>query len=334
MIKFKITEEMIDFLKSLREEYNIKAIDLAEKIGKTGAYISKFDKGDYKNISLDDLNNMASKIIGDEKKGCEAVENFLNNYILNNEIYDTGLLTYDDVIRKIDIPSDLIEFIDMEIKENNFKISDIVKYINSNSDLPDFTKDIKYEYNIYYSFEDSEENNNIFIKVKLEESLVENILNKKVLKSNFLTIRSLVYSISRLKNVDKNLSILISESILSKYKFFNLKLEGFSLITEELKNNVKDELNQMPDQINNTIYHLISFICFIYKKDPYYSIRKVWGLRTNLNSDPSLFFALFNYPFFKMSELSFNNKSKFLKELNSLIKKYSKIQEDDKYQIY
>ena len=51
MPKYPVTKNMGAALRNLRQQRKVKAVDLAKSINKTGAYISKLEKGD---LNLDE----------------------------------------------------------------------------------------------------------------------------------------------------------------------------------------------------------------------------------------------------------------------------------------
>lgn len=348
MFRLNITDAMINFIKDNRDSHNIKASLLATKIGKSSAYLSKLDKGDYKTISYEDLCQMLNAICDNEDDGKKLVDDFLTDYIRNKSIEleeeeekDYGLTTYDDVFRLLEIPPDLVDYINGEISKNKFKISDIVNKANANGDLPDFTKNSKYENNVYYPYEkeDSQEESKkptaSFIKVNIQEEHVSDILNKTITISNYVTLQALLYTIYRLqKNIGKNLSSIAAETFSDKFHFYNLERTKYAETAEKSKTKVHEEMSNMPNLFVRTVNDFAEIAFTFFKRNPIYAISKIFGFRENLYTDPAFTIALLDLPFYKLKDLDRDDKKKLMNEMNQLISKYSEIKPDNKYETY
>ncbi|MHB8065091.1 MAG: hypothetical protein ACYDG2_21155 [Ruminiclostridium sp.] len=350
MIRLNITEAMISFIKEARDKYKIKATDLAVKIDKSSAYISKFDKGDYKTISYNELCQMLSAIcdnvnsnekveISDEGK--KLTDDFLTNCLLNDkdDLYDEdcGLMTYDDVIRTLEIPTDLVDYINSEIEKNKFEISNIINKANENADLGEYAKNPKYEVNTYYSIGEDELKENqanksevCFIKVNLEESIVIKILNKEITFYNYLTLKSLLYTIYRLKDIPESLSQLLANNILSQFHFYNLRATNMANFAEDSKNKAFEEMKNMPSALVSTTSNYANLIFSFYKQNPKYTSSKIYGLHKNLSTDAPLVVASLDLPLYKMKDLDADTKRKFLQDVKELINKYTEKKSETK----
>lgn len=364
LIKFEISPELISFIKALREKYNVKATDIKEKIGKSSAYISKFDKGDYKLITLKDFLTMIEAICNEKDLSFKLVDEYVKQRISSDKSEyssDHGLSTYDDVIRIVTVPEKLIDFINDQLNniysKESFEthtLQAFIEKINENSDLPDISKSDKYEYNIYYAdLEDSDgckvdnggceecdqkgtciKNNSAFVKVKLKFEEVSKLLAKEVAESNCLTITALLYQIFRENGINKNLAQICAANTMSQYGFYSLQAQKFAKITAEKRNKANSQLIEMSNQTQFVISNLIDFIYFMNKKNSSYVVKKMLGLNNNLYSDPSIIFAILDLPFSKTKDLSREQKGKMIQEISDIIIKYSDVKEDNnKYQI-
>lgn len=341
MAKLNITDSMITFIKENREKYKISAAKLADAIGKSSAYVSKFDKGDYKMISYDDLLDMLSAIGGSKSEGEKLLEEYFTNLISNNNDKNESnydIKTYDNVLRMIDIPIELRDYINNLISENKLTISDIVNKANENADLPEFTKNQKYEFNEYYPYEkdksNSYEKEYSFVKIKVNEDEIVKILSGNVTKANYLTMDAILYTISRMRKIGEHLSSIIADNILSKYHFYNLEGTKLSKLAEQIKNEAIENMNAMSDQSIFTLSEFIKVVSVFYNKDVDYAIAKTTGLHRNLMSDASLVMAIFDIPLFKVKDINIEDKRKLIKDIEELIVKYSELKaNDDNYQI-
>lgn len=347
MFRLNITKAMIYFIKDTREKYNVKASELATKINKSSAYLSKFDKGDYKTISYEELCFMLHQICGDENMGKKLVDDFLTDFIKTSENVaekeedvDYGLNTFDDVVRLIEIPSDLVDYINDKISKNKFEISDIVNKANENADLEDFTKNSKYEANVYYSYEkdDIKENSkklaDTFIKVTIQEANIIDILNKTITKTNYLTLKSLLYTIYRLQNIEESTSSYLARTFLDKFHFYNLKRFKIAELAEKSKTEAIKEMENMPSLFIRTISDFANITFTFFKKNPIYALSKINGFRENLYTDPAYTIALLDLPFYKLKDSDRDNKKKLMVEIDQLISKYSEKKPDDKFETY
>jgi len=338
MIKLNITEEMITFIKENMDRYSVKAADLAKGIKKTNAYISKFLAGDFKSLTYEDLCDMVNAICADKCESVNLVNEFLTSYILNSKqsIYydDIGLQSFDDTIRQLSIPNQLVEYINSEMKNSNVSVKELVDRINSNSDLGDSTRDLKYEYNIYYRYETEEKEKKSFIKLKADYENINDILRKAETKCNYITVKSILYTLFRIKNNDEINSQLLAEYELNKFEFYNLYEQKLANIAKTSLEKSLSCLSDFPSEFVITIGKLIKCYDAFYKINPKYIAHKNAGLYRNIDDDPSLFISLLDAPLYKTKELEIDKKRKLVNEINELIEKYvSPQQVEDKYQI-
>ncbi len=330
-IKFDITDKLTDYLKKLRLEYKVNANVLAGKIGKSNAYISKFDKGDYKNISLEDLILMIESICGDKDTAYSHLDKYVIEYFSDpDRLKDTGIKTYDDVIRQIDVPETLVDFINSEIERLGFTVDELINRINDNKDLDGLPK---YDYNLY-----TEDDNGYIIYINLDIDTVKRILAKELLTSNWITLNSILYTLSRIDktspgNFSFGIAALIADNEMIEYKMYNLHSSIVAKLTNDRRISINQKLDELPDITLRTIYDFVDMFSIMSKKHLHYIIYKSYGLNENLGEDPSMLLALLGLPYDKTKSISTDKKKELLKDIADLFEKYSKIEDSDKYQL-
>lgn len=345
MIKLTLSQDIIDFIKDQRNSKSLTANSFAKRIGKTPAYISKFDKGDFKNITLDDLyyligsihynTDQIEEIPLEEAKsiGEPIVNKFLDEYIENfphseekEYIYynDEGLNNYDQVYRLLDIPSDLVDFINSTIEKKKISVDDILKRCNSNQDIDaSLLKNPKYEYNQYYK---DESNDNLFIKFQIEKETLEAILSKEITSSNFISMLMILYTINRLSNnpkFGKKSAQFIALEVLDKFAYRNLSMKRDKNKVEKDRKKILEDFNKLPINTEFTLLQIIHIFNLFASQDLNYTINKAHNVLSNLKEDPSLTISLMEVDLEKTKDLSIDKKRQLIDAINKLVSDFS-----------
>lgn len=353
MIKLNISPQIIKLVKEQRDAKNMNASTFAKRIGKTNAYVSKFDKGDFKTIELNDLysligfihiENGESPIDEAVKIGEPIVNKFLDQYLLEDSedskissIYkddDDGLRNYDEVYKKIDIPSALIDYLNDRIEKQELTYEKIVKHCNANYDIDEsIRKNNKLEFNTYYTNESNEDG---FIIFHLDIEEINSILKKDQIKCSFITILMILYTINRLSVKPKISPMSASQfsyQALDKYGFRTLNMMRLRNRIEKMKNSEFEKLKNLPIDTSFVFARMVGYFDYISKIDLNYIINKTSCIIDNINSDPSLLMSLMEIDLEPVKDLNIQKKRELLNDIKELIKNYSENKSSDSIEL-
>lgn len=343
MAKVNITKELAEKIKELRIANKIKAIELAEHIKKSPAYITKLENGEIKTLEYDELLiifKFLSKDEADLGKIIDKLSLELNSEELKEQ---TWFSNFDTVVREIPIPSELVDYINRKISDLGLTISYVVDYVNKNEDLVDLIKkynlDInKFKSNYWHTYEFPDGNNGSFIIMNLNLNHITKILEKKVDTSNYVTIQSLLYNLFRIEHgLDKpiteeeNLDIKNKvRDILNSYKFYSTFEKNKVLENAVTKQEFDSLLNEFDITNRKLINELLGYIRFLSEFNVKYTNDKIVLVNRNFNWDSSFSLTLASLPFYDLDNISKSLKSSLLEEIRELINKYKNKPEAEK----
>ena len=342
MAKVNITKELAEKIKELRIMNKVKAIDLAEHIKKSSAYITKLESGDIKTINYDELLTIFNFISKDEDDLSKIVDK-LSLELDTEDLEDqTWFMNFDTVERKIPIPSDLIDYINKKIANLELTIPYVVDYVNKNEDLLDINSkyniDInKFKSNLWHTeFVDNKPIS--FIKIKLDLNEIIEILEKRQDTSNYVTIQSILYNLFRL---EYGLNNLLSEeentkmkkeviAILNSYKFYSSVEKGKLLDTAATKQEFDSLLNEFDIANQKLINEFLGYISFLSDFNVKYTNEKLILLNRNYKWDSSYILAISSLPFYELDNMSKSLKSNLLNDIKKLVDEYKNKPEAEK----
>ncbi|SCY87641.1 helix-turn-helix domain-containing protein [Alkaliphilus peptidifermentans] len=341
MAKVNVTKELAEKIKELRLKNKVKAIDLAEHIKKSPAFISRLENADIKTIDYEELINIFKLI----SKG-EDLEKLLDRFSLETDVEldkQIWYLNFDTVERKIPVPPELIDYINTKITDLDLTIPYIVDYINRNEDLRDLIEDhniviSKYENNLWHLHTTEDGKSTHFIVMKLSLSEIKGLLEKKIDTTNYVTIQSIIYNLLRLEyELNDKLSDEVNEKIkdnavatLNSYKFYS-SLEKIKL----LKNaSTENEINSLLSEfdINNRelVNDLLNHISFLSDWNVKYTNEKMKLINKNFEWDSSYTLTLASLPFYELNNISKSLKGDLLENIKKLIEEYKNKPETEK----
>lgn len=343
MTKVTVTKELAEKIKELRIINKVKAIDLAEHINKSSAYISKLENGDIKTLVYDELItifNFISKNEDDLNKIIDRLSLEVDSKELDEQLW---FWNFDTVERKIPIPNDLIDFINKKISDLGLTVSNIVEYVNRNEDLQDiineYTLDIKkYTSNLWHTFKPQDQEPITFIILKLDLNHIISILKKEIDTTNYVTIQSILYNIFRLEHgLDNPISeeeneIIKKEviSILNSYKFYSSSQKNKVLETAATRQEFDSLLNEFDLANKKLINEFLGYISFLSEFNIKYTNEKMTLLNRNLKWDVSYLLAISGLPFYELDNISKSLKNNLLDDIKKLIEEYKNKPEAEK----
>lgn len=333
-----IDEEFGLQLKDFRNQYQIKAKDVAAYMGKSAAYISKLEKGEIHQIDKDEFVKMVNYISSSEngyQLFCERIIGTMNPNALERS---TIANNFDWIDRILPIPEEYSNYIKKKIIENNISFEELADYINQNDDLDNkFLQEHKIdlvsaEKNIWMPYYEADSNtmrrNYIVVKISVEE--IEDIVERRVNKTTYLYLYIILYHIYKLTELNKHL--VLEESArtnikrktnnkLNELKIYTLSDKATAISQANNETELKTVLNSFDLKNQKLMTELISGIYYLSEQDVEYTNSKLEGVIANLKKDPSFSLAYMALPLDKIFALQPKVKRDFLDGVNDLIEK-------------
>ena len=178
MAKFEVTPELANILKSSRVQNNITSKSIADHIGKSQSYVSRLEKADIKKIEEETLTDILEFIFQKSNHDLDAILEKIYSTMslqLTDEEINRQLWwdNYDTVLRRIPIPSDLVDDIVSRMKTINLSVSDLCQRINANDGIsPQVTNVDRYPFNKWQAYIKNHTIDFCFIKVKISEEKI------------------------------------------------------------------------------------------------------------------------------------------------------------------
>lgn len=340
MPKVNITKELAEKIKELRVNNKVKAIDLADHIKKSPAYITKLENGDIKTLDYEELLIVFNFISKDE----EDFGKIIDKLSLEPDLIEqTWFVNFDTVTRKIPVSNDLVDYINKKISDLELNISFVVNYVNQNEDLSDFNDkyniDIsKFKSNYWHTYENLEGKISSFIRMELNLNEIIGILDKKIDTSNYVTIQSILYNLFRLEyglnaplNDEDNERIKKEViKILNSYKFYSSIEKNRVLENAVTKQEFDSLLNEFDLTNMKLINEFLNYIRFLSEFNIKYTNEKMVLVNKNYNWDASYLLSISSLPFYELDNISNSLKKNLLEDIKNIIETYKNKPEPEK----
>lgn len=336
MPKFVVTQNMGAALRNLRQKRNIKAIDVAKSIDKTGAYISKLEKGILNTIERDDFLNIVKTLSKNENEFNEAIELLLKDTSMefskeeaDNEEWKMNV---DLFYRKFSIPQEYLSIVRKKITDLNISIPELVSYINANSDL---YSNEKFDKTLLDSSDKNRwifNNGNSFIVVEVTEDDLESVIYKDGVATNYSMLLCILVSLFRLEKYSHDEAYKEAHKILSDLKIQTLTEKEAIMKAYDKKNEMHTVLDQrenseLPEEDRKLLTFLYSFTkrvnSFAQMHDVEYVNKRMSTMTDNLKNDPILFMGYIGINLEKLKDCDFQIKKEFVKAVKDLVEEYS-----------
>lgn len=344
--RLHIDEEFGLQLKDFRNQYQIKAKDVAAYMGKSAAYISKLEKGEIRQIDKDEFVKMVN-YISSSKNGyqlfCERIIGTMNPDALERS---TIANNFDWVERILPIPEEYSYYIKKKAIENSVSFDELADYINKNDDLDiEFLQEHKIdlasaEKNVWMPYYEADSNaiRRNYIIAKISGKEIEDIVERRVTKTTYLYLYIILYHIYKVQELNKHL--ILEESTrtnikrktnnkLNELKIYTLsdKANAISQANNEME--LKTVLNSFDLKNQELMNELIRGIYYLSEQDVEYTNKKLEGIIANLKKEPSFSLAYMALPLDKIFELQPKVKRDFLNSVNELIEKSTNVVEGE-----
>ncbi|WP_418752459.1 helix-turn-helix domain-containing protein [Frisingicoccus sp.] len=336
MPKFNVTQNMGAALRNLRIRQNVKAIDVAKAINKTGAYISKLEKGTLNTISEEDLITIINTLSTTQEDFYKNIELLLSDtsmeYSEEESQNEEWKLNLELFYQRFSVPEEYITIAKKKMNELSISIKELTDYINSNFDLYNDERLSKEdldnaEKNHWYF-----NNGTSFIVVHMDESDIYKVLNGKDISTNYSMLLCILVSLLRLEKTPYNEAYSIARKTLADLKILTLSEKEAIMQAYDQR----DKMHSIIDQRNNENLPeadrklLNSLYTFIEKTNSFAQIHSINyvnermdSMIENLTNDPILFMGYIGVDLSKLKDCDIKLKREFVNAIKELINEYS-----------
>lgn len=337
MLKTPVTPELASTLKALRLQKNIQAKELAKKINRSSAYITKLEKGDVKSIENDLLDSILSFLTGGDPEGDELAEKIyaIRKQSPSKQEIEEQLwfVNFDTVSRRLPIPEKLILILNEKIEGNSIARSTLLRRINSNEALSSEEKnDESIEFNRWFIPKSNE--NAQSIKILLAEKDFYDILDRKLTFTSYVFIFSIAFYVLKIEKFGEQITIddvensnLMKETtiLLNDYKFYSLAEKSKKIANAETQEQFNEIWNSFDTENQEIISDILSGLKFASELDIQTTNIRLKEFSANMHKDIWFMLKLISLKYTDLDELSATMKKEFLNEVETLILKYKEL---------
>ncbi len=322
MPQVNMTIELGNAIKELRAANKVRSKDISSAINKSPTYVSKLEHGEIQKIDYDDLMKIFHTIFPDERSFETKFEEFIGKctlkYSEDEREREVWLQNFDTVYRKIPVPSELVDYCNEQLAQMKVSITEVVARVNLNEDIKKYNLDLtKYKKNINYW-----ENEHNFILMDIDLDVMQKILSKEIVVTNYVTMESFIYNLLKYTITDFEQAHLQAIEILTKFKFYSIVAKSRKLHethSKEEADAILTDFDKVNQSVRNRINHHIGKFTTL---DIKYANEKLAALSNNFDADPSLTIAYLGINLSSLKDLDVETKRSFLKDISDLIKKY------------
>lgn len=326
MPKIKITEKLAEIIKNERENRNISARKLSEKLDKSISYISTIETLKVQRIDPSAFNDIFHAILEDLDDN--AYNNYMNNLTSNVEFEltekekekETWLAEYDLILRKIPIHNSIIDYINSELTNLNKTIDDLLIQLNKNETIKEDIESNK----LKVFFNDEKGDVSWAYKFEVNKETLEKILNKEQQSCNYITMLGIIYSLNIIKGNTFIDSFELAEKLLSEHKFYRVKELRKAKSQNKISKTNKDTsefysyLSEEDLDLENQKRILDKHFSIFGELDVLYSLKTIKSLNNNLKSDLPFMFALFQIHFDRLKNVPKEKKQELINKIRKL----------------
>lgn len=325
MTQIKVTQSLRDTIKKYRKDIHLRGDSLSRELKKNTSFISQLENGKIETIDLDILNKIFDILFKDDspesktKKYNEILQQ-LQIVLSDEELKKQEWLTIMDLqYRMIPIPQSIIDYINDKLQKLQLSPEEIIIKVNKNESLfSSYTQEeIEQMDNnkVYCSISDKGEN--IHIKFQLPLDYLSKILQKKILRCNFITMQAIIHSIFVIEGFDYDTAYDNSENFLFSNRFYTLlKKQHFP------KDEPEKYLAQHDIDFKKKLNHLVSVLSTINDNQPEFLNPILDALIKNLKREPALTLSTMQRDVTVLKTLSRDQKRQFIKDYEALISNY------------
>ena len=337
MSKTPVTHELANMLKTIRLQKGIQAKDLADKIGRSSAYISKLEKGEVKSIDNDLLDSILSFLSGGDTEGEELVERLYairKQYPSEEEIEkQLWFVNFDTVLRRLPIPEKLISCLNEKITVNAIERTVLLRRINNNEALTeDERTDELIEFNRWFSSKKDKSAQSI--KILLEANVFNDILDRKVAFASYIFVFAIAFYILKIEKYGEQVAIsddenseLMNETtgLLNQNKFYSLAEKSRIIANAKTQEQINEVWNSFDTENQEIVVDILSGLKYASELDIQKTNTRLKEFSSNMHWDIWFMLKLISFSYYDLDELSATMKKEFLNEIENLIIKYKEL---------
>ncbi len=337
MARVIVTKELAETIRGLRITNKVPSKEVADHIGKSPAYISKLESNNLHSIDANAFSALL-QYITKENSDARAAEQIYNTLQIKYSQDDIDaqiwFTNYDTVMRKIPVPTDLIDKINDLLNNSEITLEYLTQRINANESLSQ--SDIKYAKvaNQWY-YRDRDENRfKRIIRMQISEDDIYCILNGSVDTSSYMYVFCILFyaiKISRFKDTielsDDEYNDLYNETVteLNSHKFYSISIRNRLLREHNGDSNsqkISDVLSMFDLENSEHIEKILEHLRIASDYNVKTTNEQLKQLEKNLSWDLGFMLKLFSLDFDSLSGTSVSNRRELLTEIQNLIMKY------------
>ena len=331
MAELNVTQTLRDTIKKYRKSIHLRGDTLSRTLQKNTSYISQLETGKLKTIDSNLLYKIFDELFKDEtvEEKNRKIEEILTQSQLKlseKELQRQNWLRVIDLQeRLIPIPESIINYIKEQLIQLNISSEELINTINKNTSLYDSfsKKEIdEMEDNKVYSVSVSDSTSPkgdyfyVYIKFNLPLSYIDDILNGKIVRCNFITLQGIVYNIFILQGIDSNEAYDQAEKFLAENKFYTM-LQKQHLSSNDIQNLAPYDL-----EFQKTLHHMMVFLSTINDRQPNFLNEILDTFVRNMVNEPTLTFSIISKDITPLHKMNDANKKNFIEDFKALIKQY------------
>ena len=339
-MKYSVTPELAILLKTIRTQNGISSKDLAAQVGKSPSYISKLEAGSVKTIQKDLLTKIITLISdGDDffeeclPVAIKTLESFIEP---RRMLHQTWLYQYDIVDRPIAVPEAMLDDMNARMAEQGISVQKLVDWSNANVDS-EMSSNFPANTVLAMPYD---EDVRLLVRVQIAPETAEELLSKKRMTTNYLTIYNLVFILMRFLNfgeVRRKLPpdqaiVVLKDAATYMGQYHVHSLTGFShmLSSEDFTDRQKPLAWSYETEDNSTLSEAFGFFREAMDHDALNTKKALDTFLDTLGWDPAFTLKLLSIQFSELEGLSFQNKKNLLEEIEALVERYNQMSDFEK----
>ncbi len=335
MPKFTVTKNMGAALKNLRQSRNVKAIVLAKEINKTGAYISKLEKGDLKTIDCNDFIKIIRKMSNDENEFREAIDLLLKDSSMEfseeEKLNEEWKLNLDYFYRTLLIPDEYKILIKSKMEQLQINSTELSNYINGNFDIYDNEKLDKQELDKETRNRWIFNNGESYVLMEIPAEKIDWMLESSKNFSCYADMFCILMSLYRLEKIDKENAYLQAHNDLASIGILTIRDTEDIMIEYSEEQKINDLLSQrnnknLPSENRKLLSELNTFVKNVHSfsiVNINYTNEKMSAINKVFDEDPVIALKLLGTNILPLKDKPTQLKKDFFNALDDLIQEYS-----------
>lgn len=347
MPKIEVTQELCDALRTLRLQNKLQSKDVAKRIEKSPAYLSRLENGNIHYIDYLTLNKLIKIISNSDEINDSVIEALVDTlklkYTKKEIAKQLWLQNFDTLECQIPIPAELIDDINEAITQNEIDRDYLLARINSNESLePEELKNSKLSKNIWYQKDDSDQPFQ-YILIEMSSDELDNYLDKKATSGSYIYVFCIAFYVKKIINYGNTVK-LDEDSYNKLYQETSEYLKSFKFMTYSDKAELartaksKEELDSLMNTFDEQFYDLTAEIFSGFKYLSMHNIKttneRLASFKDNMRWDLGFMLKLVDLHYRDLEDTSIDNRKRLLKEIEELIIKYSKLSKSENIETY